>query len=156
MPTTTSDVLDAVADVGHVRGGAANLQPFWTGIATRALAEGNRDVLSTLIAFGLTGAQIQTWAGFDAAVLQQSLFWALGEGGALLPAPVNQQEVKDLDLREWLKTAVLRDSAGNLLLPDPSLLAGHGLVADSWQDVKANDPQQRMGFVDSSGRFRPW
>jgi hypothetical protein len=157
LPVTVNDVLDSIADAAHLAGGRAALQPFWTGIATRALPRGQRDILSGLGALGLTTTQILTWTGYDSAVLQQAEFWALVEGGATLPAPPAQQDIEALDLREWLKEAVLTDALGAVIRADPSSgIVGHGDLAEGWSAVKAKEPDRRQGFTDRSGRFMRW
>jgi hypothetical protein len=156
LPVTVNDVLDAVADAGHVAAGRSGLPSFWLGTATRALSRGQRDVLSGLGALGLTTTQIASWTGYDSAVLQQAEFWALTESGALLPAPPNQQDVEALDLREWLKEAVLIDASGDVIRADPSSgIVGRGNIAEGWQSVKAKEPDRRQGFTDR-GRFMRW
>jgi hypothetical protein len=153
-----NDVLDAVADAAHIAAGRSGLQSFWTGIATRALDMATRDVGGVLASQGLTGGQIASWAGYNAAVLGQALFWALAQGGSLLPTPVNQDDVRQLDLREWLKSATLTDLSGNLIKPDPlASVAGKGVIRGGFQDAANRDPTRRAGFVDSgTGTFRAW
>lgn len=157
MPVTVNDVLDAVADAAHLATGRGALAAFWTGIGARALARGQRDILSGLGALGLTTTQIASWTGYDSAVLQQAEFWALTEGGATLPTPPAQQDIEALDLREWLKEAVLTDASGNVIRADPGTgIVGHGNIAEGWQSVKGKEPDRRQGFTDRSGRMMRW
>jgi len=155
MVVLVTDVLDAIADAAHLQAGRAALAPHWPGIAQRSLDAGHRDIQGCLAAQGLTGAQIASWTDYDSAVLQQALFWALDQGGATLPTPVNQSEQQALDLREWLKTAALLDQNGALILPYRRV--GHGVIRYSFRDVADRDPQGRTGFIDpATGTLRRW
>lgn len=155
---TVDDVLDSVADAAHLTGGRAQLAPFWSGIATRALSWANRDVTASLAALGLTSAQISAWVGIDAAVSQLALYFALVQGGALLPTPPAQADVEALDLREALKEAVLVDATGAIIRADPGAgIVGHGVISGGFADVVARDPDRRTGFIDpATGILRKW
>jgi hypothetical protein len=156
MAVFVNDVLDQIAATLHLQGGRTALLPEWTTIAAWGLGAGERDVYCILAGKGLSYLQVGGWRDLDAAVLQQSVYWTLVEGGPRL-GDVPQEDIKLLDLREWLadpKTALL-DAAGNLILADPSRLVGAGRVAGGWSDVVANDPTSVFsGIVDQTGKFR--
>jgi hypothetical protein len=155
---TVNDVLDLVAAVLHLSGGRAALAAGWDTLARRGLEDATADVHGTLAAQGLGGGLIAAWSGYDSAVRRLAAYWALVYGGSMLPTPVNETDLKTLDIREWLKTATLTDSNGRLLKPDPLAdVAGRGTIRGSFRDAAARDPRRRTGFLDAAtGTLRRW
>jgi hypothetical protein len=159
MPTVTVDSLLAqVAASLHEPGGAAALSPVWAVLAPVAIDAGYRDINLCLARRGLTRAQIESWADYDSAIEEQSLFRILARGGPRLGRDVPQEDYTVHDLREYLMDATLLDAAGNVILADPSRLVGTGPIAGGWSDVLAHDPTRQgdfSGIIDPrSGRIR--
>lgn len=160
---TVQNVLDLLAGALHVAGGAGGLQGFWTAIATPALNQALRDVQGALFARGFSLAQLGTWTAYDPTVLQQALYWTLTYGSPMLPEGVNDRDKDALDMRKTLPAVMLYDNSGNRIVPAldvPGVTnqpVGRGSVSGGWNDVKAKDPNQGLGFVDPrTGRMRPW
>jgi hypothetical protein len=149
------DVLDQIAAAEKAAEGRAGLQPWWTPIALQAVESAYRDIDGVLAARGLTRSQVATWSGYDAAVLSQALYWSFSQGAALLAnVPEEAKNPDRFDLRKWLLTATLTDSAGNLIRASA---VGTGKIGGAWADVTSKDPIRPSGpFVDASGRFRQW
>jgi hypothetical protein len=154
---TISDVLDQVRAMLALDD-TSPLPARWQVIAVSALAAANRDVFGILARRDLTPAQVNLWTGLDSAILTLALYWSMAQGGPM-QGNVPQEKIEALDIREWLKSAVLTDAAGKIIKPDPSSgLVGHGAIKGGWDDVKAKEPiPNRIGFIDpSTGRLRGW
>jgi hypothetical protein len=149
------DVLDQIAAAEKVAEGKAGLQPWWTPIALQAVESAYRDIDAVLAARGLTRSQVATWSGYDAAVLSQAMYWSFSQGAALLAnVPEEAKNPDRFDLRKWLLTATLTDSAGNLI---KASAVGTGKISGAWADVVSKDLVRPTGpFVDAAGRFRQW
>src|SRR5262245_15014733 len=145
-----------IAALCRIPEGRSALPSWWQPIANRSLDAGIRDILGCLTGRGLTPTQIQGWTGYDSAVHQQSVYWAWQEGGPL-QNNVPQLEAEPLDLREWLMTVTLTDANGDLIIPDPGRLVGHGPIAGAWDDVKVKTaPYRRIGVIDPTGAIMNW
>jgi len=155
---TVDSLLAQVAAALHEPGGPSALSAVWAVLAPAAIDAGYRDINGSLAMRGLTRAQIESWADYDSAIEEQSLFRILARGGPRLGRDVPQEDYTVHDLREWLKTATLLDAAGNLILADPSRLVGTGPITGGWSDVLAHDPTRQgdfSGIIDpQTGRIR--
>lgn len=153
MSVSFDDVLDQIAAAEKVAEGRAGLQPWWTPIALQAVESAYRDIDGVLAARGLTRSQVAAWSGYDAAVLSQALYWSFSQGAALLAnVPEEAKNPDRFDLRKWLLTATLTDSAGALIRASAF---GTGKVAGGWADATSKDPVRPSGpFVDAAGRLR--
>lgn len=152
---TIADILDQIAAAEKIAEGRSGLQAWWTPIATKALGDAFRDINGILAARGFSAYQIQTWTGYDSAILSQALFWSFSEGVALLAnVPEEAKNPGVFDLRKWLTTATLTDNAGTAIKAGS---VGHGRITGGYADASAKDLLRPSGpFTDSSGRFRAW
>jgi hypothetical protein len=152
---TKEDILDQIAAAEKIAEGRAGLQPWWTPIAAKALGDALRDINMVLAGRRLTAAQIQSWADYDSALLNQALYWCFTEGSALLAnVPEEARNPDRFDMRKWLATATLLDGSGNAIKASS---VGFGKINGGYADVVSKDPiRPRGAFVDPSGRFRQW
>jgi hypothetical protein len=152
---TISDILDQIVAAEKIAEGRAGLQPWWTAIATKALGDALRDINMVLAGRRLTATQIQSWADYDSALLNQALYWCFTEGSALLAnVPEEAKNPDRFDMRKWLATATLLDGSGNAIKASS---VGFGKITGGYADASSKNPSYPKGpFLDQEGGLRRW
>lgn len=143
MSLSVDDVLARVAAALKVPGPDA-LEPWWLDVCLAALESAAADVRGALLARNFTLEQIDAWAGLDAYVSDQALYWSLVNGAGT--EAFDDRFVKQMDRREAIKTAQVTEvNDKGLTVLSHSDSVGHGRLKGRCE-----------AFQDERGRWKPW